>query len=91
MMVKRASFSYSENQGTTLPGYMDSTQFIGQNFKSMAPGLDYVFGKGEAYGAEFFINKTKGKFTGWIGYTLAWTYRTFPDLNNGEKYVLEPY
>ncbi|MGC8050063.1 hypothetical protein, partial [Salmonella enterica] len=24
---------------------MDSTQFIGQNFKSMAPGLDYVFGK----------------------------------------------
>ena len=50
------------------------------------PELDYVFGKGEAYGAEFFINKTKGKFTGWIGYTLAWTYRTFPDLNNGEKY-----
>lgn len=50
------------------------------------PELDYVFGKGEAYGAEFFINKTKGRFTGWIGYTLSWTYRTFPDLNNGERY-----
>jgi len=48
--------------------------------------LDYVFGNGEAYGAEFFINKTKGKFTGWIGYTLSWTYRKFPDLNNGERY-----
>lgn len=48
--------------------------------------LDYVFGNGEAYGAEFFVNKTKGKFTGWIGYTLSWTYRQFPDLNNGEKY-----
>lgn len=47
------------------------------------PELDFVFGKGEAYGAEFFINKTKGKFTGWIGYTLAWTYRTFKDLNKG--------
>lgn len=48
--------------------------------------LDYVFGNGESYGAEFFINKTKGKFTGWIGYTLSWTYRKFPDLNNGERY-----
>lgn len=24
---------------------MDSTRFLGQNFNSMAPGLDYVFGK----------------------------------------------
>ncbi len=50
------------------------------------PELDFVFGSGEAYGAEFFINKTKGKFTGWIGYTLSWTYRTFKDLNNGNRY-----
>lgn len=48
--------------------------------------LDYVFGNGEAYGAEFFLNKTKGKFTGWIGYTLSWTYRKFPDLNEGNRY-----
>lgn len=46
----------------------------------------FVFGKGEAYGAEFFINKTKGKFTGWIGYTLAWTWREFEKLNNGERF-----
>jgi hypothetical protein len=50
------------------------------------PELDYVFGDGEAYGAEFFINKTKGKFTGWIGYTLSWTWRQFPQLNNGEQF-----
>lgn len=50
------------------------------------PELEYVFGQGEAYGAEFFINKTKGKFTGWIGYTLSWTWRQFPELNNGERY-----
>jgi len=50
------------------------------------PQYSYVFGKGWAYGAEFFINKTQGKFTGWIGYTLSWTYRQFADLNNGNAY-----
>ena len=50
------------------------------------PELSYVFGNGTAYGAEFFINKTRGKFTGWIGYTLAWTYEQFPLLNNGEPF-----
>lgn len=50
------------------------------------PELDFVFGNGEAYGAEFFVNKTKGKFTGWVGYTLAWTYRKFPALNNGNRF-----
>ncbi|WP_118951935.1 TonB-dependent receptor [Taibaiella helva] len=50
------------------------------------PELDFVFGKGRAYGAELFINKTKGKFTGWIGYTLSWTNRVFPDLNDGERF-----
>jgi hypothetical protein len=47
---------------------------------------DLVRGNGEAYGAEFFLNKGKGRWTGWIGYTLAWTYRTFPDLNYGKSY-----
>jgi len=50
------------------------------------PELSYVFGHGWSYGAEFFINKTQGRFTGWIGYTLSWTYRQFPDLNNGDIY-----
>lgn len=47
---------------------------------------DFVFGKGWSYGAELFVNKVKGRFTGWVGYTLSWTWRKFPDLNNGEKY-----
>ena len=46
----------------------------------------FVFGRGWSYGSEFYINKTKGKFTGWIGYTLSWTWRQFADLNFGEKY-----
>ncbi len=47
---------------------------------------DFTFGKGRSYGSELFINKTKGKFTGWIGYTLSWTWRKFPNLNNGKEY-----
>jgi hypothetical protein len=50
------------------------------------PEEDFVFGKGWSYGTELFINKVRGKFTGWIGYTLSWTWRKFPDLNGGEKY-----
>ncbi len=50
------------------------------------PEEEFVFGKGWSYGAEFFISKSKGKFTGWIGYTLAWSWRKFADLNNGNKY-----
>jgi hypothetical protein len=46
----------------------------------------FVFGKGWSYGSELYINKAKGRFTGWIGYTLSWTWRKFPDLNFGEKY-----
>lgn len=56
------------------------------NSLSADPELEYVFGNGEAYGAEFLIQKTKGRFTGWIGYTLSWTWRQFKDLNQGERY-----
>jgi len=51
------------------------------------PEEDFTFGRGWSYGSEFFVNKVKGRFTGWVGYTLSWTWRKFPFLNNGEKYV----
>jgi hypothetical protein len=50
------------------------------------PESEFVFGKGWSYGSELYINKAKGRLTGWIGYTLSWTRRKFPDLNNGESY-----
>src|SRR5690606_10338320 len=50
------------------------------------PEEDFVFGKGWSYGAEFFINKTRGDFTGWIGYSLSWTWKKFADLNDGNKF-----
>jgi cell surface protein SprA len=44
-MVKNVSVTYSENYRSRIPGYLDSTQFLGQNWKSSSPGMDYVFGK----------------------------------------------
>lgn len=43
--VKQANFSIGEIANTRLPGYMDSTQFFGQNFRSMAPGFGFILGK----------------------------------------------
>jgi hypothetical protein len=50
------------------------------------PEQQFVFGRGWSYGAELYVGKNKGRFTGWLGYTLSWTYRKFPQLNDGEKY-----
>ena len=43
-MVKRASINIGESGNSRLPGYMDSTQFLGNNFKSNAPGFGYIVG-----------------------------------------------
>lgn len=43
--LKQVNGSLSENARTRLPGYMDSTQFFGLNFKDMAPGIDFVLGR----------------------------------------------
>ena len=44
------------------------------------------FGKATSYGLELMINKTKGKFNGWISYTLSKAEKEFADLNNGNPF-----
>ena len=43
-------------------------------------------GEGTSYGMELFIQKKKGKTSGWIGYTLSWTNRRFDQINFGDWY-----
>jgi hypothetical protein len=43
-----------------------------------------VVGKGRSYGLETFIQKTSGKWTGWLSYTLSKTERRFLELNSGD-------
>ncbi len=44
-MVKRASLNYGEVYNSRIPGYLDSTQFFGNNWRSKAPGFGYILGK----------------------------------------------
>ncbi|NJM17209.1 MAG: hypothetical protein HC896_19140, partial [Bacteroidales bacterium] len=43
-------------------------------------------GSAYSYGAEFYVKKTQGDFTGWISYTLSRTRRKIDGVNNGEEY-----
>jgi hypothetical protein len=45
-----------------------------------------VFGTGRSYGLEFYLRKTRGKVTGWIGYTISRTERKFPQIDMGRVY-----
>ncbi|MEJ7913059.1 MAG: cell surface protein SprA, partial [Chitinophagaceae bacterium] len=42
--VKRVSINFSEVGTTNLAGYMDSTQVLGQNLRSMTPGWNFIMG-----------------------------------------------
>lgn len=47
---------------------------------------EFLFGKGESYGNEVYLEKIKGRTTGWVGYTLSWSYRQFDDINEGRRF-----
>lgn len=47
---------------------------------------ELTYGRGWSYGAELFVRKQKGDFTGWIGYTLAWSTRQFDEINFGNPF-----
>ena len=45
-----------------------------------------LYGTGRAYGVEFLVKKTKGKFTGWVGYTYSRTEKHINGINNDNWY-----
>jgi hypothetical protein len=63
-----------------------NTNVAGDSEDTDAADLFYTHGEGYATGAELFVQKRSGDLTGWIGYTLGWTRRTFPDLNGGREF-----
>jgi CarboxypepD_reg-like domain/TonB dependent receptor/TonB-dependent Receptor Plug Domain len=48
---------------------------------------DLLFGKGRAYGLEFYLRKNKGQLTGWISYTLSRTERQVNGINNNDWFA----
>lgn len=63
-----------------LIAYEEGTNFL---FKSEFESR-LIQGIGKAYGLEFVIRKETGKFTGWISYSLSWSWRKYDALNDGE-------
>ncbi|MBG8552505.1 TonB-dependent receptor [Hymenobacter guriensis] len=64
--------------------YREGASFLGttdNNWESKVTS-----GRGWAYGGEIFLQKKSGRTTGWIGYTLAWSERKFPELNQGRLF-----
>ena len=51
------------------------------NWESLLP-----VGEGYAYGAEFSLEKNKGRTHYYFSYTLSWSQRNFDGLNNGETF-----
>lgn len=47
---------------------------------------ELVFGRGWAYGAEFFFKRNFGRLNGWVSYTWSRTMRQFAEINNGNAY-----
>jgi hypothetical protein len=45
---------------------------------------DLLEGIGRAYGAEFYVKRNAEKLSGWVSYTLAWSERLVPGINNDE-------
>jgi outer membrane cobalamin receptor len=63
--------------------YSDGASFFGTD-KDWENKI--LSGTGEAYGAEFLLEKKFGNTTGWIGYTLSWANRTFDNINFGKEF-----
>jgi len=43
-----------------------------------------IQGRGKSYGVEILVRKDAGKLTGWISYTLSWSWRNYDKIDNGE-------
>jgi cell surface protein SprA len=73
-MLKRVNVQYTENATSTIYGYTDSTRALGMNFKSMAPGLGFIFGRQPDTN---FVNMMASK--GWLTADSNFNYQNRQD------------
>jgi hypothetical protein len=75
---------------TDIIGYKEGASFLPADDPSGSSEIKWedniTRGKSWSYGAELFIQRKFGKFTGWLGYTLSWTWMQFDSLNYGKKF-----
>ncbi len=80
--------------------YVTSLELYYKNFQNQVDYIDgadlfvnelieaeLLAGRGRAYGLELQVEKKKGRFSGWISYTLSRSERKVAELNNDEWYA----
>jgi cell surface protein SprA len=72
--LKQMTIQYTENASATIYGYTDSTQALGMNWRSHAPGLGFIFGKQPDTS---FINSMASK--GWLTPDSLFNYQNRQD------------
>ncbi|MBO2009249.1 TonB-dependent receptor [Hymenobacter negativus] len=48
---------------------------------------ELLYGRGRAYGAELYVKKNEGRFTGWLSYTLSRSERQIDGINQNKWYA----
>lgn len=96
LKIKDADFLVSlegyYKKSRNIIGYKEGASFFNVADLDPTSNKKYTYedavtsGSAESYGAEFFFQKKAGKFTGWVGYTLSWTWLQFDQLNFGERF-----
>ncbi len=71
-----------------LINYIDGADFTSSGTSISAFNWEdkVTVGQGQSQGIEFLVKKEKGKYQGWVSYTLSETTRQFDDLNDGETF-----
>ncbi len=59
--IKNININYNETYNSRIPGYVDSPKYVGQNWRTRAPSMGYVFGQQPT--DEWLDNAAKN---GWI-------------------------
>jgi hypothetical protein len=72
--------------GKTMTNQIDyingANVFLNQNMEA-----ELLYGQGRAYGAEFYLKKTSGRFNGWLSYTLSRSERQIDGINQDKWYA----
>lgn len=94
LKIKEADFLVSVEgyykKSRNIIGYKDGASFMDIDPTESSSDFSYedivASGNAESYGGELFFQKKFGKLTGWIGYTLSWTWLQFDELNFGKRF-----
>jgi hypothetical protein len=70
----------------TMNGLFELDPFV-PDISGLAYADLFRFGNGYAYGIETFVQKRRGRITGFAGYTFSVTRRQFPDINENRFFA----